>query len=247
MTPKDQTGGGTRAGARERAAVRGLLAAYARGYFPMAESAGGEIGWYDPDPRGIVPLTAGGLVVSRSLEQRVRSRRFEVTCDRAFGGVIRACAAARAGQDPSACWIDDRIVGAYEGLHAGGHAHSIEAWRDGELVGGLYGVHLRGLFAGESMFSVPGPGTDASKVCLVHLWHHLRSIGVMLLDTQFWTPHLGRLGCVEVSRERYRGRLERAMDVRLGWGSFDGARAKAAVGMHRHEVGRSENGNGDGG
>lgn len=211
--------------------VDGLLAAYGQGLFPMAEP-GGAVRWYDPDPRGVFGLGEGGLRVSRSLRQAVRSGRFEVTCDRAFGGVIRACAEPRAGQDGGA-WIDDRIVGAYEALHAAGHAHSVEAWRDGVLVGGLYGVRRRGLFAGESMFSRPEfGGTDASKVCLVHLWHHLRASGGVVLDTQFWTPHLGSLGCVEVRRHEYRALLAEAMEREGGWGVFDPGRAAGALRAH---------------
>ena len=214
-----------------RGVFEGLLGAYAEGLFPMA-GPDGRIGWYDPDPRGIFGLEEGGLRVSRSLRQRVRAvGRFEVTCDHAFGAVIRACAEPRADQEDEGTWIDDRIVGAYTALFEAGHAHSIEAWRGGELVGGLYGVHLRGLFAGESMFSRPDAGgTDASKVCLVHLWHHLRGMGAVVLDTQFWTPHLGRLGCVEVSRSDYRGLLRTAMSADIGWGSFDADRAVHEVG-----------------
>lgn len=215
----------------DREVVDGLLAAYSRGLFPMA-SPGGGVSWYDPDPRGVFGLGAGGLRVSRSLRRRVVSGRFEVTCDRDFSGVIRACAEPRGaygGEDET--WIDGRIVGAYAAMHRAGCAHSVEAWLDGELVGGLYGVHLNGLFAGESMFTRPGVGgTDASKVCLVHLWHHLRAIGAVVLDTQFWTPHLGTLGCVEVRRSAYRALLGRAMGVEAAWGAFDPGRAVSAVG-----------------
>lgn len=204
--------------------ARTILDLYARGLFPMAEP-GGEIYLYDPDPRAIIPLDNGGLRVPRSLRQRVRSGRFTITTDRAFGRVIRACAAPRDDQ-PEGTWIDERIIAIYEDLHAAGHAHSVEAWLggaapDARLVGGLYGVHLGGLFAGESMFSRPDlGGTDASKVCLVHLWHHIRGRGFTLLDAQFINPHLVRLGAVEISRGEYLRRLGRASGKRTDWLPF---------------------------
>lgn len=202
--------------------ARTILDLYARGLFPMAEP-GGEVYLYDPDPRGIIPLEDGGLRLSRSLRRRVRSGRFTITTDRAFGRVIRACAAPRDDQ-PGGTWIDERIIAVYEDLHAEGHAHSLEAWLgepgpDDRLVGGLYGVHLRGLFAGESMFSRPDlGGTDASKVCLVHLWNHLRKRGFTLLDTQFINPHLARLGAVEIGRDEYLERLADSLRRETTWG-----------------------------
>lgn len=221
-----------------------LLDAYAQGLFPMAHPDG-AVYLYDPDPRGIIPLDGpikkGALRVSRSLRRSVNSGRFRITTDLAFGRVIRACAEPRpipgsaddgALQDET--WISEDLIGIYEALHRAGHAHSIEAWLDppadkepdtpaGEpvLVGGLYGVHLRGLFAGESMFSRPSlGGTDASKVCLVHLWHHLRDRGFTLLDTQFTTPHLERLGAIEISREEYKARLAEALESETSWTPF---------------------------
>lgn len=153
----------------------------------------GEIHWFSPDPRGVLPLDR--LRLSRSL--RRSCRRFDVTFDRDFGAVIRACA------DPSRPhgWIDDHIVAAYEHLHAAGHAHSVECWTpEGELAGGLYGVALGGLFAGESMFS---RRTDASKVALVALVGRLNASGFTLLDVQWLTPHLATLGAIEIPRPRY--------------------------------------------
>ncbi len=206
-------------------ACDGLLGAYAQGLFPMGEP-GGDIHWFDPDPRGVIPLGPGGLRVSRSLRQRVRSGVFEVTSDEAFGRVIRACAAPRPGRDGGETWIDEPIVAVYGALHARGHAHSVEAWTrrcDGSraLVGGLYGVHLGGLFAGESMFSRPElGGTDASKVCLVHLVAHLRARGFTLLDTQFQNDHLARLGCVEIPRDDYLSQLESAISINPPWDGF---------------------------
>lgn len=211
-------------------ACQALLGAYERGLFPMGEP-GGSVSWYDPDPRGVIPLTPGGLRVSRSLRQRVRSRAFEVTSDTAFERVIRECARPRPGREGGETWIDERFVTLYTALHRRGRAHSVEAWRvdaSGEraLVGGLYGVHAGGLFAGESMFSRPGlGGTDASKVCLVHLVGRLRAQGFTLLDTQFRNDHLSRLGCVEIPRGAYHERLGEALAIEAAWGQWDSARA----------------------
>ena len=188
---------------------------------------GGAVSWYDPDPRGVIPLGVGGLRVSRSLRQRVRSGVFEITSDRAFGRVMRECAKPRVGKAGGETWIDERFVTLYSALHARGSAHSVEAWRRDErgeprLVGGLYGVHLGGLFAGESMFSRPElGGTDASKVCLVHLVGRLRARGFALLDTQFQNEHLARLGCVEIPRSDYHVRLRGAIGMRSSWGEDD--------------------------
>ncbi len=213
--------------------VAGLLEGYAQGVFPMAEP-GGAVYWYDPDPRGIIPLdrpvNGGGIRIGRSLRARVRSGRFRITTDTAFDAVIRACAARRAGQDPGASWIDGRIIDAYTRLHDAGHAHSVEAWLDGTdgrpvLVGGLYGVRLGGLFAGESMFSRPDlGGTDASKVCLVWLWFHLRRLGFVVLDTQFMTDHLRSLGGVEIPRAAYHALLAAALAVDTRWAPFPSTR-----------------------
>jgi len=202
--------------------VAGLLSAYAQGAFPMSEP-GGDVAWYDPDPRGIIPLDDGGLRVSKTLRQRVRNGRFRVTTNAAFGRVIRACAQPRG--DDNDGWIDARIIDAYRRLHLAGCAHSIEAWLDADgesvLVGGLYGVHLGGLFAGESMFSRPElGGTDASKVCLVHLWHHLRARGFTILDTQFTNDHLRRLGGIEIGREEYHRMLGIAVSADRDWQPF---------------------------
>lgn len=179
-----------------------LLAAYRTGLFPMPTGARGreEPSWWSPDPRGVLPLD--GLRVSRSLRRSVR--RFEVTVDEAFDDVMTRCAApGRPGG-----WISPAIVAAYGELHRLGWAHSVEAWApDGTLVGGLYGVAVGALFAGESMFSI---ATDASKVALVHLVEALRSGGGDLLDVQWPTPHLATLGVVAVPRAVY---LERVADA----------------------------------
>jgi leucyl/phenylalanyl-tRNA--protein transferase len=193
-----------------------LIRAYTRGIFPMVDSRTREVVWLSPDPRAILPL--GGLRVSHSLARALRRGAFEIRSDTAFERVMRACAEARAGREST--WIDERLVQAYTGLHALGLAHSVEAWRDGELVGGLYGVHVGAVFCGESMFSRPERGgTDASKVCLVHLVEQLRAGGFQLLDVQFQSPHLARLGCVEFSRDEYLERLGRALQR---WGRWPG-------------------------
>ena len=170
-----------------------LLAAYRRGLFPMRLGPGGPIGWWSPDPRGIIPLD--GLRVSRSL--RKSCRRFEARVDSAFTDVMRGCADERR---PGG-WIDESFVEAYTRLHELGWAHSVEAWSaSGELAGGVYGVAIGGLFAAESMFHRE---TDAGKVALVTLVELLRAGGARLLDVQWVTPHLRSLGAVEVSRVRY--------------------------------------------
>ena len=164
-----------------------LLQAYASGWFPMAvdDPAGEGIEWFSPDPRGIIPLER--FHVSKRLERVVRQGKFEVAIDRAFADVMQACA----GRDET--WINQEILDSYRELHRLGFAHSVECWLDGELVGGLYGVSLRGAFFGESMFHRV---TDASK-----------------LDVQWVTPHLVQFGAVEVSRRRYLQMLRYAMTL----------------------------------
>lgn len=163
--------------------------------------------------------------VPRSLAQRVRSGRFKITTDTAFEAVIDACSKPRP-TPVGESWIDDRIKYAYTQLHRAGYAHSVEAWvhtpERPRLVGGLYGVAIGGLFAGESMFSRPAiGGTDASKVCLVHLVGHLRARGFVLLDTQFVNPHLEQFNCVEISRSAYHDQLRRALESRCEWLPFE--------------------------
>jgi leucyl/phenylalanyl-tRNA---protein transferase len=179
-----------------------LLEAYRRGLFPMPGH--GSTLWWSPVERGVLPLD--GLVVSRSLRQS--ARRLDVRVDTAFDEVIRACA------DPSrsGAWIDEQVVAAYTELHDLGWAHSVETWRDGELVGGLYGVAIGGLFAGESMFHRV---RDASKVALVGLVDLLRDqhAGDRLLDVQWATDHLASLGVVTVPRPTYLRRLGVALDL----------------------------------
>jgi leucyl/phenylalanyl-tRNA--protein transferase len=186
--------------------LRLLVAAYASGWFPMATE--GEIRWYSPDPRGILPLDA--VHIPRRLARVARSGRFRIEVDRAFGDVIRACAADdRDPLDPGT-WINDEIIESYTALHEEGIAHSVETWLDDRLVGGLYGVALRGAFFGESMFHRE---TDASKVALVALVERLRARGYALLDTQWITPHLEQFGAVEIPREEYLRRLEASLSL----------------------------------
>ncbi|MCK5166183.1 MAG: leucyl/phenylalanyl-tRNA--protein transferase [Rhodospirillaceae bacterium] len=166
--------------------------------------------WVDPQLRGIIPLDE--LHVSKSLKKTIRKNTFEVRCNTAFERVIEACALPRpdrSGGDGET-WINDEIIRAYNEMHKMGLAHSVECWRGDKLVGGLYGVSLRGAFCGESMFSNE---TDASKVALVHLVARLRLGGYVLLDTQFLTDHLKRMGAVEISNREYLERLERALGV----------------------------------
>ncbi|MEE2681356.1 MAG: leucyl/phenylalanyl-tRNA--protein transferase [Planctomycetota bacterium] len=187
-----------------------LVEAYRCGVFPMADDASGEVFWFQPDPRGIIPLE--GFTVARSLARRVRSGRFRITVDQCFEEVMRECSVPRSAENGS--WMTEELLGAYCELHARGAAHSIEAWRDGRLVGGVYGVHLGAAFFGESMFSRPElGGTDASKVCLVHLVERLRARGFTLLDTQYVNDHLRQFGCREVTGRAYAGLLRAALGV----------------------------------
>lgn len=187
-----------------------LIRAYAQGAFPMAEPETGEIYWYHPDPRAILPLD--GFHISRSLRKRVRSNCFEIRMDTSFRTVMQECAKPR--NDDTLTWIDDRIIDAYTQLHKMGFAHSIEAWQNEQLVGGLYGVSINGLFAGESMFSRK---TDASKVCLVHLVDHMKQRGLKLLDVQFQNPHIAQFGVIEISRDEYMQQLADALDADVNW------------------------------
>lgn len=195
--------------------VQMLLWAYRQGVFPMAEIETDEIHWYCPDPRGLIPLD--DFRVPKSLARVVRNGNLDIRSDTAFESVIRACAEPR--RDGS--WISERLIEVYLQLHSTGNAHSVEAWRENRLVGGLYGVHIGGAFFGESMFSHPEQGgRDASKVCLVQLVAWMRSRGFLLLDTQFRTPHLDQFGCIEIPRQDYLTRLSDAVKRDVTWGSF---------------------------
>jgi leucyl/phenylalanyl-tRNA---protein transferase len=181
-----------------------LLQAYASGWFPMAVSPG-QIRWYSPDPRGIIPLDT--FHVPRRLARALRHADFEIRLDTAFSDVIAACSQR---VDAEGNWIDREIIDSYCNLHALGHAHSVEAWRAGSLVGGLYGVAIGGAFFGESMFHREA---NASKAALVALVDRLRVRGFTLLDTQWVTDHLLQFGAIEISRRRYLRLLDQALKI----------------------------------
>jgi len=180
-----------------------ILAAYRRGLFPMAASREGEVRWYEADPRGILPLDA--VHVPRRLRRYMKG--FEFSTDRAFEAVIDGCAR------PST-WISSEIRDAYVALHREGHAHSIEAWKDGALAGGLYGVRIGGAFMAESMFHAV---SNASGACLATLVERLRRRGFLLLDIQQVLPNTARYGAVEIPRLEYLRRLAEALKVDPGW------------------------------
>jgi leucyl/phenylalanyl-tRNA--protein transferase len=207
--------------ARRRAEVQldpeTLLTAYANGAFPMADPDTGRIEYYRCDPRCVIPLD-GRFHVPKSLLRVVRSGRFEIKTDSCFERVMRECATDR--NDDNRSWISDGIIAAYTKLHELGFAHSVEAWRDDTLVGGLYGVSLGQAFFGESMFSRPAlGGRDASKVCLVALVNILRRRGFQLLDSQYANEHILRFGAIEIPVEKYMATLESAVCEPAAWGT----------------------------
>ena len=196
-----------------------LLKAYACGIFPMAESAeDNALYWIEPERRGILPLDR--MHVPKRLARTIRGGGFEVKIDRNFEAVIDGCAAPRSGRRST--WINGRIRSLYRELFALGHCHTVEVWQDGELTGGLYGVHLGRAFFGESMFS---KARDASKIALVYLVARLRYGGFTLLDTQFVTGHLAKFGAIEVSRDEFQRFLEAALGGGLAQGSGSGPAA----------------------
>ena len=182
-----------------------LLSAYANGWFPMAVGDG-EIRWFSPDPRGVFPLD--DFHVPRRLARVIRQGVFTIHINRSFDAVVRACAVADRDDD-GGTWIDQEIYESYCALHRAGFAHSVEAWLEGQLAGGLYGVALGGAFFGESMFHVV---TDASKVALVALVERLRAREFALLDTQWTTEHLEQFGAIEIPRRRYLDLLADALE-----------------------------------
>ena len=197
MTPRDA--------ANSEITPEVLLRAYACGIFPMAESADDpSLFWVEPEMRGVIPLDA--FRIASRLARTVRTDAFTVTVNRAFKAVIAGCAAPQAGRNDT--WINQRIRDLYVGLHGIGHAHSVEVWKDDDLVGGLYGVSLGRAFFGESMFH---RSRDASKVALVHLVARLIAGGFELLDTQYVTEHLRSFGATEVPRRRYTAQLDKAL------------------------------------
>ncbi len=183
-----------------------LLRAYATGIFPMAEEADDpEVFWVRPEKRGVIPLD--GFHIPRSLQKTIRQGIFEIRLDSNFAGVIEGCASGTG--ERARTWINEPIRRAYAKLFEIGHCHTVEAWYEGKLAGGLYGVTLGRAFFGESMFTRK---RDASKVCLAYLVQHLSRQGFVLLDTQFTTPHLERFGALEVPRKEYEEMLERALE-----------------------------------
>jgi leucyl/phenylalanyl-tRNA--protein transferase len=193
-----------------------LLKAYAVGIFPMAESADDPgLYWIEPEQRGIIPLDSFHL--PKRLRRTVASGKFEIRIDTDFAGVIDGCAGAV--QDRPKTWINARIRRLYGELFEMGACHTVEAWRDGRLVGGLYGVQLGAAFFGESMFSRE---RDASKVALVHLVARLKAGGFRLLDTQFTTAHLRQFGAIDVPRQRYQAMLEDAIGADADFYFFGG-------------------------
>ena len=200
--------------------ARDLLECYARGVFPMADARDDErVFLIDPERRGVIPLD--GMHVSKRLARTVRADPYEIRTDTAFHQVVLACAAP--GPERTETWINHTIEALYVRLHELGFAHSVECWKDGELVGGLYGVSLQGAFFGESMFS---RARDASKVALTHLVARLIVGGYRLLDAQFMTDHLSQFGALEVSRTDYHRRLGRALATE---GEFQRAGAMAGA------------------
>ena len=186
---------------------------YARGVFPMAQSpTDPSVFLVEPEFRGVFPLK--GLALPRRLQRTLRQDRFEVRVNSAFQAVLDACA------DPErpGAWINPALKRMYQAMHADGSAHSVETWRNGRLVGGLFGVSLKGAFFGESMFCRPElGGTDASKVCLVHLVDRLRAGGFVLCDSQYANAHMAQFGLVEIPAAEYLARLEDAVEATAAW------------------------------
>ena len=193
-----------------------LLGAYCQGFFPMADGRRGELGWYSPDPRALQPFLEddplGAFHVRRSLAKFLRGDPPEITTDRCFADVIEACAVPRSEDDET--WISPLIEQLFTELHHMGFAHSIEAWRGKELVGGLYGLAIGGAFFAESMYSRE---PYASQACYAWLVDHLRERGYTLLDVQFVNPHLEQFGVVELPRDRYLEMLGQALCESRSW------------------------------
>jgi leucyl/phenylalanyl-tRNA--protein transferase len=188
-----------------------LLDAYRHGIFPWPMEGIDEHLWWSPDPRAILPLD--GFIASKRLLRRIRSGEFFITSDRAFRDVMLGCSTGHGREDGT--WITPEMIDAYSKLHELGHAHSVEVWKDGALVGGTYGVAIGGLFAAESMFY---RARDASKVAIYKLVEHLNQRGYQLLDVQQWTPHTGSLGVVEVRRSAYLKRLAEVVGMGVSFG-----------------------------
>jgi leucyl/phenylalanyl-tRNA--protein transferase len=186
--------------------VERLLDGYRHGIFPWPAYPGEPMLWWTPDPRAILPLD--GMYISQRLARTLRSGKFELRLNTAFADVLAGCATGPGRERGT--WLTPEMIAAYTRLHEQGHAHSVEAWREGRLVGGVYGVAIGGFFSAESMFYRE---RDASKAALARLVEHLKARGYALLDVQQWTPHTGRLGVVEISRREYLRRLAEAIEL----------------------------------
>ncbi len=190
-----------------------LIDAYRHGIFPWPmDERDDPVPWFSPDPRAVLPLDR--VHVPQRLARTMRSGRFTATIDRDFAGVIHGCAGARHGKPGT--WITQRMMYAYQQLHEAGVAHSVEVWREGHLAGGVYGVALGGLFAGESMFHAE---RDASKTALIYLVEHLRRRGYVLFDIQQWTPHMAQFGAMEITRRHYLRQLAAALRLPVTFGT----------------------------
>ncbi len=178
-----------------------LLAAYSQGIFPMAESRDSDfVDWFSANHRGVIPINA--FHVSKNVRRIIRQQKFQIKIDTQFREVVEGCA------QRSDTWINDLIINSYDVLHQYGHAHSVEVYRNEQLVGGLYGVHLKAAFFGESMFKIE---SEADKVALYYCHQILQKHGFLLWDTQFYTEHLGRFGCLEIKKEEYELLLQKAL------------------------------------
>ena len=174
-----------------------ILKSYSLGIFPMSESFDDpNLYWINPKKRGVIPIN--NFKISKNLRKEIRKKKFLITINKDFKGVIKNC--AKKTKNRPSTWINKEIIKLYSNLHKIGHAHSIEAWHQDKLVGGLYGVSLGSAFFGESMFSIM---SNSSKICLVYLLVNLKIKKFTLLDTQFVNPHLKKLGAIEISRKKY--------------------------------------------
>ena len=189
-----------------------LRDAYRHGIFPWPADDDEPMMWWSPDPRAILPLE--GAPISRRLARTVRSSKFQASCDTAFEQILEGCATGPGRRGGT--WLTPEMIRAYLRMHRLGHAHSVEVWHAGQLAGGTYGIAMGGLFAAESMFYRV---RDASKVALVHLIAHLRNRGYRLLDVQQWTPHTGRMGAIEISRDEYLNHLAQVVDLPVTFGT----------------------------
>ncbi len=178
--------------------------AYRKGFFPMPHPETGEVLWFDPDPRTIIPLD--GFKVSKSLKKSMRTRGYTISVDQAFESVVRACA----NRDET--WINEDFITMYLQMHQRNIAHSVEVWFEGELVGGVFGLTFNGVFNGESMFSRK---TDASKIALYHLVEHMKKSGLVLFEVQFMTEHLASLGAIGIGKDEYHRILDEALKLKV--------------------------------